>query len=182
MADAEDTARRAAVEEYKRLVQAERDPSNPFVSRGFVDPDPSTTHDPRPLLTAVRAVAGAWDPVAVGPIYATADGVIHVGLTAATKPDLLDIVRGAVPDAEIETFAASRSWSQVLAIHDEVVIGAIEDPSGTILTTAPDETTCTVSVGCTDIDSVAARAIAERHGDAVELKRESGYEEMRRQD
>jgi hypothetical protein len=182
MAESDDTARRAAVEDYKRFVETERDPTNPFVSRSFVDPDPSTTHHPYPLLSAVRAAAGAWDPMGVGPIYGTSDGVIHVGVTPATKRDLLLTVRGAVPEANIEVFAAIRSWSLVLAIQDEITIVAIEDPSGSIVSIGSAETTCTVCVGCTDVDSRVARAVAERYGDAVELQYDPGYEDLRTQD
>jgi hypothetical protein len=182
MADIDDAAQWATQGVGERIWQSQRDRTgNPFAPPpGFVDLDPSTTHDPRPLLTAVRTIAGDLDPQAVGSIYQTSDGVIHLGLTAAARPDLVQAASDAVPDARIETFAARYAWSELLAIADEITDAMVDNRCETIVSIGAIEHTSTVRVGCTDLDSPAAKAIAAWYLDAVELVPDQAYEPLAR--
>ena len=68
----------------------------------------------------------------------------------------------------------------MLAIVDEITDAMVDNTSGTIVSVGAIEHTGTVRVGCTDLDSPAAKAIAARYGDAVELVPGQAYEALGR--
>ncbi|MDQ2894382.1 MAG: S1 family peptidase [Actinomycetota bacterium] len=170
--NSDDAARQAALQIYQRFTQSQQpQPSIDYFSPppGYVDPDPATTYDPHPLVTAVQNAVTTANPGAFGGIYQTPDGVIHVGLVGGTASQLAQTATGAAPGATVQIYSAKYSWSQLLAIANDVVKAMANDSTGIIVSVTPDPTTNTVQVGVTNTTSPVAQAVAAQYGNAVNL-------------
>ena len=168
----DDAARQAALRIYQRFSQGQQqEPTGDYFSAppGYVDPDPATTYDPHPLLGTVQNAIDAVNPDAFGGIYQSPDGVVHVGVVGGGTSQLVQAATSAAPGAAVQTYATKYSWSQLLAIANNVVTTMSSDTTGTIVSVTPDLSTNKVQVGVTDVNSQVAQAVTTQYGDAIDL-------------
>lgn len=174
MSKDEDAAQQAAQQIFDSFTPPDAPTASYFgVPAGYVDPDPSTTFDPHPLLTTVQNAMNSLDPGGFSGAYQTPDGVIHVGLTGGGTPQLLQTLTSALPGTDTQVFSTKYSLTDLLTIADDVVDEMASDVTGTILSVTPDIASNAVQVGVTDVNSPIATAIAQQYGDAVDLFRDS---------
>lgn len=75
----------------------------------------------------------------------------------------------AAPGATVQMYATKYSWSQLLAIANDVATTMASDTTGTIASVTPDPSTNKVQVGVTNVNSPVAQAVTAQYGDAIDL-------------
>ncbi|MBV8948650.1 MAG: hypothetical protein JOZ95_24725 [Solirubrobacterales bacterium] len=156
-------AHEAAMQIFNSFLAASTPPD-----AAYVDPDPSTTHDPHPEVACIEEALQDLAPAQFGGIYRTKDGVVHVGIVGDTSAPRR-AATAAAPNAKVEFFPANHIWGYLQAIADQLTKAMAGDPTAGLVSVRLDPETNRVDVGVSDPASPAAQSIMAQYGDAVSL-------------